>query len=316
MKGVSTAMPNEATSMTISKEKTKIETFNFDFPPTPDATPQSFNQRVSAKKASHKFRAGNQHLAPAFDLGIAGQMPVVLAATGKSLSGDSTKLIDADTDIHRHNFTPEHQFPSRSFNFSTTLQLSPFETDPFISITENTSTSRPLSPKTVPVQTKLSHKSSEDTLELVEVDFNEPEETYGYVNSVSSSTCYKSYIPSRRHHLVTTPGTQEAGGKSLQDAFLAFISESSSFVVVFPEKILPTLGTLQVCDPDAQPCGTCEVREEQCCCDDHLDAAGRLGCLQSLRLRKLGRKVAWKTNAAKKRLSGVLRPRSSSGKIG
>jgi hypothetical protein len=303
IKATATAVSNEVAPKAISHKMTKIETFNFDFPPTPDATPEPRTKQEATSNLVYEFGAGKQVPIPTFDLGVAATLSTPLPATDLSTVSHGDNASFQSNDAPKLNSKTGYKIPSTSFDFSTSIKLPSFEADPFVSNSDGT----PKSPAIVPTNPGL--VTPEATPEPVRQNSHDQEESYGYAIVTPSCTRYKSYLPSQqRYGLQTPPDTPETINDGFKDPFLAFISDSSSSVTEVLRKPLRAPPTLL--DGVPGKCEACGVEEGQYGCDEDLGNE-RVGCFHSLRLRKLRKSVLRKMNAVKTRVSGAMHRKSN-----
>ena len=123
VKVTATAESSELTPKTNFWEKTKIETLNLKFPPTPEATPSHSHKKENSigtgevRNLAYEFGAGKQVPLPAFDLGVSTKLP------------DSVPVVDSSSmnstgDVSAFEFNTQYKIPSKSFEFTTPTKLS------------------------------------------------------------------------------------------------------------------------------------------------------------------------------------------------
>jgi hypothetical protein len=329
------AESNDLPPKTIFKERTKLEAFNFEFPPTPDTIPPSKQSNESTGmeeplNITYEFGAGKQVPPPVFDVGITAKLPKPVLETDDSRSSfSSDKRVKSRHDVSAFRFNPDYKLQSESFELATPTKLSyamrlpekpstiwddfnahadkkspaASEADPFSSNErlENAPQAPTTPVKTTPNYSVFAPVTLEGTPEPSQHPAHVDEESYGFA-IVSPSTCYsyKTYLPTQRlHGLVTPPETPKPRRDWYQDPFFAF-NPSPSPVAAILQKPLPSLPTPQPREGETGMCEACGLGEDGCHCDEGSEMEnGRVSCFYSPRLRRLRKRVVRKVNAVK-----------------
>lgn len=337
---------DDSVPKTTTRKKTKIETFNFEFPPTPDTTPspkQSHTKSAGMKEAlnlAYEFGAGKQVPLSTFDLGIATKLPGSTPMAENPLpSCEESKRLKSTHGISAFTFNTEYKLPSKSIDFTTPTKL-PYamrlpekpstildefnaradqketfssEADHF---TPNERSQNTPEPPRTPVKTALVNSSfapltpeatPKTTPEPPEAQIYTEEVSYGYAIITPVSMRYKTYLSShQQRHGLVTP-------PETPDPFHAFNS-SPSAVAATLRKPLPKLPT-QAHDEEVGMCEACGAVDTDCAYGEDSEMENtRVGCFSSSRLRKLRKSVVRKVKAVKTRLSGAMHRGSGSPK--